>query len=502
MGSKYASVAVTGFNAAPPADDGTQVSTNQIKWATIKDKLADPLNTFASDIDTALVEAFDTSARSVTTTSSTLSSDNGKTIEIASTVTTSININLGDAATMAAGYIVGVVNRSGIAQTIGRVTSADTINGVASNKSIPSLAAIRLMVNSQANGYTIIGQAQDSFPSSSASSSSSTRNYVINGSFKGQQCAIGTTDNSYVCDGWRVLMENANGVVTTFSASSVPTGAMYRLVGTVGAGNNGKFGFFHPIANGDMQELRSQVISILTSLKSTAGISDVRIGLMQWTSTADGISADPISAWNAAGTNPTLIANWAFINTPANLSVTTSFVDYTVINQSVGATANNLAVFIWCDDRTTTTTTDVLEIGGYITLCKGATAPSAQVRSLSDEIQLYAPYYQKTFPAATAPAQNAGLNGSARFSNPAVGAVATMQGFTYPLGKMRSAPTVTTYNPSAASVQARDTTSSQNSTLGTVVASTESGFSFSFTAGAGSLIVSDWAIHFQADARL
>jgi hypothetical protein len=169
MGSKYASVSVTGYNAAPPADDGTQVSTNQIKWATIKDKLSDPLNTFASALDTVLVEAFDTSARSVTSTSSTLSSDNGKTIEIASTVTTSININLGDAASMAAGYIVGVVNRSGIAQTIGRVTSADTINGVASNKSIPSLAAIRLMVNSQANGYTIIGQAQDSFPSSSSS---------------------------------------------------------------------------------------------------------------------------------------------------------------------------------------------------------------------------------------------------------------------------------------------------------------------------------------------
>ena len=337
----------------------------------------------------------------------------------------------------------------------------------------------------------------------SSGGGTSARNYVINGSFKGQQCAIGTTDNSYVCDGWRVLMENANGVTTTFSSASVPGGAMWRLVGTVGSGNNGKFGYFHPIANADMQELRSQVISILAALKATAGLSDIRIGLMQWTGTADAISADPISSWNAAGTLPTLIANWAFINTPANLSVTTSFADYSVINQTVGASATNLGVLIWNDDRTTTTTTDVLEIGGYITLCKGASAPSAQVRGQAEEIALYAPYYQKTFAAGTAPASAAGLAGSMQFRQVAgAGAGDYSPSFAYPQGKMRSAPTITIYNPSAAGNQVRCVSASADTTTTATADIGVSSYRVTFTSAPGSSANDLNAFHAQFDARL
>ena len=339
--------------------------------------------------------------------------------------------------------------------------------------------------------------------SSGSSPGAVARNYVINGSFKGQQCAIGTTDNSYVCDGWRVLMENANGVTTTFSTSSVPGGAMYRLVGTVGSGNNGKFGFFHPIANGDMQELRSQVVSILASLKATAGISDVRIGIMQWTGTADAITADPISAWNAAGTNPTLIANWAFVNTPANLSVTTAFADYSVINQTIGGSSNNLAILIWSDDRTTTTTTDVLEIGGYVTMCPGATAPAAQVRSLSDEIELYAPYYQKTFPLGTAPAQNAGLTGAVRFYSPVGATTAGLSGpFFYPLGRMRAAPTITAYNPSAANAEVRDEIVALNCTSTAVQNISDNSYCVGYTTSGSTAVQNRLSLHLQFDARL
>ena len=46
-----------------------------------------------------------------------------------------------------------------------------------------------------------------------------------------------------------------------------------------------------------------QTVSIRVPLKATAGLTNgtgkIRIGIMRWTSTADSISADPISAWNA-----------------------------------------------------------------------------------------------------------------------------------------------------------------------------------------------------------
>ena len=58
MGALYGGTAVTGYNANPPPDDGTTVPTNLITWAGIKQKIGDPLNTFAAAIDSNLTAAF------------------------------------------------------------------------------------------------------------------------------------------------------------------------------------------------------------------------------------------------------------------------------------------------------------------------------------------------------------------------------------------------------------------------------------------------------------
>lgn len=54
----YTSVAVSGYNANPPSDDGAQTSTNEITWAKHKDKLSDPVKTALESINTNLVTAF------------------------------------------------------------------------------------------------------------------------------------------------------------------------------------------------------------------------------------------------------------------------------------------------------------------------------------------------------------------------------------------------------------------------------------------------------------
>ena len=58
MASPFTTVSVTSFNASPPADDGTVVGTNQLKWSTIKTKLADPLNTAIASIVSNITAAF------------------------------------------------------------------------------------------------------------------------------------------------------------------------------------------------------------------------------------------------------------------------------------------------------------------------------------------------------------------------------------------------------------------------------------------------------------
>ena len=54
----YSSVSVSSYNASPPPDDGSQTVANKVTWAGIKTKLTDPLNTFASAVNSAINSAF------------------------------------------------------------------------------------------------------------------------------------------------------------------------------------------------------------------------------------------------------------------------------------------------------------------------------------------------------------------------------------------------------------------------------------------------------------
>ena len=155
MGTKYSTQAISGYNSSPPSDDGTQSESNKTKWATVKTKIGDPVKTTVEAINSALVTAFDQSVRSVSAADSTVAGDHNRTIQIASTVTASITISLGDAATMAAGYIVTVANQSNVACVVDRATASNTINGTTASVSIAALESITFIVNSSTNGYII-----------------------------------------------------------------------------------------------------------------------------------------------------------------------------------------------------------------------------------------------------------------------------------------------------------------------------------------------------------
>jgi hypothetical protein len=159
MGSKYTSQTVSGFNSAPPSDDGSTASSNQVLWNTIKTKLADPLNVAIAAVNSALVTANDFSMRSVTSADSTVAGDHMRTLQVPSTVTTTFTISLADAATMTNGYIVRVRNSSQIGVTIGRDSVGDTLDGAASNKLLPPGATGVYAVNAAANGYVTLSYA-------------------------------------------------------------------------------------------------------------------------------------------------------------------------------------------------------------------------------------------------------------------------------------------------------------------------------------------------------
>lgn len=220
------------------------------------------------------------------------------------------------------------------------------------------------------------------------------RNLLINGAFPIWQLGASAptaTDNAYGPDQWRLMLETANAATIARDTSS-PTTSKYNCTLTVGSANNNKFGIFQPIEGINCYQARGKVLTLSAQLKATSGISDVRMAILQWTSTEDGVSADPINVWGAAATNPTY-TTWTASNTPANLSVTTAWAGYSVVSGTISTSTTNLGVFIWCDDRTTTTTTDKLSIGEVqLEICPVATV--FETRPVAEELSLAQRYFE------------------------------------------------------------------------------------------------------------
>ncbi len=54
----YTTVIISGYNATPPADDGTKVAANQVEWAKHETKLSGPVKDLAEGINSGNLTAF------------------------------------------------------------------------------------------------------------------------------------------------------------------------------------------------------------------------------------------------------------------------------------------------------------------------------------------------------------------------------------------------------------------------------------------------------------
>lgn len=95
MAAPFTPTAIVNYNANAPADDGSQVPSNRVDWATIKTKIGDPLKTGADTNMTAIAAAFAkiVGGSGVTTTATNYTvgaSDAGKLVKVtgAATITT------------------------------------------------------------------------------------------------------------------------------------------------------------------------------------------------------------------------------------------------------------------------------------------------------------------------------------------------------------------------------------------------------------------------------
>lgn len=229
----------------------------------------------------------------------------------------------------------------------------------------------------------------------------SERNKLINGDFMVCQRGLSFTstdsannDDTYNLDRWYLLSDGNDIVDVTQETSTVPTNGLSAIALDVETTNK-KFGIAQIIENRNCVDLigNEVTLSFKAKVSSTTNLDNVKCAIIAWDGTADTVTSDIISAWGSEGTNPTLITNATYENTPANLNLTTSYATYTTTATIDTSGAKNVIVFIW-SDVTTTSAGEFL----YITDVQLEQGPSNSIferKSIEQQIANCRRYYQR-----------------------------------------------------------------------------------------------------------
>lgn len=247
------------------------------------------------------------------------------------------------------------------------------------------------------------------------------KNYLINGSFAVSQRATSFTsgannDDAYTLDRWYILSDGNDAIDVTQDTSTVPTNGQFAIALDVETVNK-KFGIAQIIENKNCLGLIGNTVtfSFKAKVSATTKLDNVKAAIVAWSGTADTVTSDIISAWGAEGTNPTLIANATFENTPANLNVTTSYATYSVTAAVDTASTKNVIVFIW-SDVTDTTAGDFLYISeAKLELGSSATTFNYADNSFPNELMQCQRYFWRGYVAG------GGVWGGAGGSVPIIG---------------------------------------------------------------------------------
>jgi hypothetical protein len=227
------------------------------------------------------------------------------------------------------------------------------------------------------------------------------KNYLINGGFAIAQrgtsfTASNNNDDAYTLDRWYILSDTNDVIDVTQDTTTVPTNGQFAIALDVETVNK-KFGIATIIENKDVIGLVGNTVtfSFKAKVSSTTKLDNVKAAIVAWSGTADTVTSDIVSAWNVEGTNPTLIANATYENSPVNLNLTTSYATYSVSAAVDTASTKNIILFIW-SDVTDTTLGDFLYIAeSKLELGSTATAFEYAGGTLQGELAACMRYYLK-----------------------------------------------------------------------------------------------------------
>ena len=393
------------------------------------------------------------------------------------------------------------------------IINATTTNGVVIQPD--NSGSLVLQTNNGTTAVTISTAQNATFAGTVSMSSSFLRNRIINGEMQIDQrnagAATANTINDYTVDRWQVLQsvtgkliaqQNAAAVtpptgftnylgVTSQSSYSVLTGDYYMLIQLIEGYNIADLGW--GTASAQTITLSFWVRSSLTgtfggALKNNAANRSYPFTYSiptanTWTAISVTIAGDTSGTWEKTTS--------AGIQVQFGLGVGSTF------SGTAGAWAGANLV-------SATGATSVVGTNGatfYITgvqLEQNTSATPFERRLYNQELANCQRYFTMSFPQGTAPAQNAGTTGAITGQGQAANAPA----YAYAPFKttMRATPTITTYNPSAANANWRNTTASSD--INVVVSNTGDAGTF---IGSNTQVLNQYAIcaiHYSATAEL
>jgi hypothetical protein len=277
------------------------------------------------------------------------------------------------------------------------------------------------------------------------------RNRLINGDFRVAQRGTSfvsgaNNDNTYNLDRW-VVLSDGNDIVDITQANTAPSGGLFSIgldVETV----NKKFGILQVIETRNIVGMFNQPVTLSFTAKTTGtSIGNMKAVILSWTGTSDTVTRDVVSAWGADGVTPTFAASWTAENTPQNLAPSNDWTRYTITANLDTASTNNVAVFIWCDDMTTT-------LGNFLYITDvqlevGALATPFERKLMNQTLADCQRYYSKSYSQGT-------FAGAATFEGSASLEVLDSSGTKsitvfFPV-TMRAIPSITGYSPSSGAV--------------------------------------------------
>lgn len=173
---------------------------------------------------------------------------------------------------------------------------------------------------------------------------------------------VSAADEDFVADAWYALHDGTGNQFYRSKATEAPTDddpSHFMQIQRQATGVGKKIGFIGWMPVDSTQSLINRAISLSFLAKIDGGtVGDrFRAALIGWGSPGlgDRVTHDIVSGWGVQAANPTTIAGATLLSVSSQLTLTSSWQRFTIENYTVADTIENLGIFFWTDDGTSST---------------------------------------------------------------------------------------------------------------------------------------------------